>query len=201
MLSRWNFYRAITLANTRLNTLALHRPCVLYSVCSAHKSNSGLGHRPAPKPWYGHSVVCEDFRLYRHYSSSEQPPLPPPPIENDDKSQNIFQRFKNMAKKYWYIVLPVHMVTSTIWFGSFYFIASSGVDVPALLESLGFPDWITDKVRNGNSWTSYLVIAYGLYKICTPFRYMVTLGGTTMVIRYLQKIGYVIGGPARPKKP
>lgn len=106
-----------------------------------------------------------------------------------------------MARKYWYIVLPVHLVTSSIWFGSFYFIASSGVDVPALLESLRFPDWIIDKVKNGNSWTSYLVIAYGLYKIFTPLRYMVTLGGTTMVIRYLQRLGYVVGRQTQIKKP
>lgn len=104
-----------------------------------------------------------------------------------------------MAKKYWFIVLPVHLVTSTLWFGTFYIIASSGVDVPALLGLFGCPDWIIDKVRNGNSWTSYLVIAYGLYKIFTPLRYMVTLGGTSVTLRYLQKFGYVKN--SNPKKP
>lgn len=116
----------------------------------------------------------------------------PPRMDDEDKSKNIFQRFKTMAKKYWYIVLPVHLVTSALWFGSFYFIASSGIDVPALLDSLRFPEWIIEKVRDGNSWTSYLVIAYGLYKIFTPLRYMVTLGGTTLTIRYMRKLGYTI---------
>jgi len=124
---------------------------------------------------------------------------PPPPKMEDDKSQSIFQRFKNVAKKYWYILLPVHLVTSTVWFGSFYFVASSGVNVPALLESLGFPNWVVDKVKNGNSWTSYLLIAYGLYKIFTPLRYMVTLACTGMTIRYLQRLGYTIG-KGGPKK-
>jgi hypothetical protein len=106
-----------------------------------------------------------------------------------------------MAKKYWYVVLPVHLVTSTLWFGSFYFIASSGVNIPALMESLGFPEWIIDKVKNGNSRTSYLLIAYGLYKIFTPLRYMVTLGGTGMTIRYLRSLGYVVGDSSCLKKP
>jgi len=127
-------------------------------------------------------------------------PPPPPPPPDDDKSQNIFQRFKNMAKKYWYIVLPVHLVTSTVWFGSFYFIASI-FDVPGLLEKLGIPDSIIDKVRDGNSWTSYLVIAYGLYKVFTPLRYMVTLGGTGMTIRYLKRMGYGISETPCVKKP
>lgn len=136
------------------------------------------------------NLTTKNIRLFRCYSSDVV--SPPPRMDDDNKSQNIFQRFKTMAKNYWYIVLPVHLVTSTVWFGSFYLIASSGIDVPALLDSLHFPEWIIEKVRNGNSWTSYLVIAYGLYKICTPLRYMVTLGGTSLTIRYMRKLGYTI---------
>lgn len=142
--------------------------------------------------------VVSDMTPCRHYSSGGDRPPPQPQTMDDDRSQNIFQRFKNMAKKYWYIVLPVHLVTSTVWFGSFYFLASSGVDIPALLETFGLPEWVINKVKDGNSWTSYLVIAYGLYKIFTPFRYMVTLGGTGMTIRCLQRLGYAIGYPKKP---
>lgn len=166
-------------------------------------SSAGHGHPKLP-PCPGDRLAIGNLGLPRRYTSDRPPPTQLPPPEQpiiDDKSQNIFQRFKNMAKKYWYIVLPVHLVTSIVWFGSFYFIASSGVDVPSLLESFGFPDWIIDKVRDGNSWTSYMLIAYGLYKIFTPLRYMVTLGGVGMTIRYLQKLGYVIKGSGRPKQP
>lgn len=205
MLSRWNFYRAIVLANTRLHAPGLYRPCASYSVCLAKERTLGLDRRPAHQPCYGHDRVNENRAMSRCYSSGEQPQLPPAPPENVPEnvkeSLSIFQRFKNMAKKYWYIVLPVHLVTSALWLGSFYFIASSGVDVPALLESLRFPNWIIDKVKNGHSWTSYLVIAYGLYKIFTPLRYMVTLGGSTVVIRYLQRIGYLKKDLPSPKKP
>lgn len=202
MLSRCNFH-AVTLAHVRLNVLGHRpircRPFVSCSVCMANGKSVMFGgclsgYRPRL-----HDQTGEKFRLSRDYASDGKSPSPPPPPPmDDDRSQGIFQRFKIMAKNYWYIVLPVHIVTSTVWFGSFYFIASCGVDIPALLESLGFPNWIIDKVRDGNSWTSYLVIAYGLYKIFTPLRYMVTLGGTGMTIRYLQKLGYAIGGPKKP---
>lgn len=200
MLSRCNFH-AITLANARFNTFGLHRS---FALCLAQKSVTAYRRSKQKQPWcLGHARdSCQNLRLSRFYSHNGRPPsAAPPPVIDDDTSQSIFQRFKNMAKKYWYVVLPVHLVTSTLWFGSFYFIASSGVNIPALMESLGFPEWIIDKVRDGNSWTSYLVIAYGLYKIFTPLRYMVTLGGTGMTIRYLRRLGYAIGDSSCPKKP
>lgn len=36
---------------------------------------------------------------------------------------SIFKRFKQMYRDYWYVLLPVHLVTSVGWFGGFYYIA------------------------------------------------------------------------------
>jgi hypothetical protein len=33
----------------------------------------------------------------------------------------LVARFKKMAKEYWYVLIPVHVVTSSIWLGSFYY--------------------------------------------------------------------------------
>ncbi|XP_060872231.1 protein FAM210A [Metopolophium dirhodum] len=202
MLSRCNF-----LAMARLNVFVPRRLFVSCTVCLSKCTTTTSGQRQQQScRGLGCLTSTHNLRSHIHYTCGRQQtmatttPPPPPPPSDDDKSQSIFQRFKNMAKKYWYIVLPVHLVTSTVWFGSFYFIASI-CDVAALLEKLGIPDYIIDKVRDGNSWTSYLVIAYGLYKIFTPLRYMVTLGGTGMTIRYLKRIGYVIGETPCPKKP
>lgn len=38
-------------------------------------------------------------------------------------------------------------------------------------------------------------LAYAVYKICTPIRYTVTVGGTTVSIRYLNKWGYLKSKP------
>lgn len=54
------------------------------------------------------------------------------------------------------------------------FIFCSGIDIPALLESMGAPEsWIESlkKSKAGN-----LVLAYTMYKVVTPLRYTVTIG-------------------------
>ena len=42
--------------------------------------------------------------------SSSTPPKP-----------SLFQRFKQMYKEYWYVLIPVHCFTSVFWVGGFYF--------------------------------------------------------------------------------
>lgn len=37
------------------------------------------------------------------------------------KKLGLFARFKRMAKDYWYVLIPVHVVTSGIWLGAFYY--------------------------------------------------------------------------------
>lgn len=37
----------------------------------------------------------------------------------------------------------------------------------------------------------YLAVSYALYKLATPLRYTVTLGGTTISINYLKRWGYI----------
>lgn len=202
-MSRCNFY-SIAMTNARLNAFGQRRLFVPCTGCLLkHSASVSEQRKQQSLRSLGCLTTAHDVRSYTLYTSDRRRTMstttnPPPPP--DEKPPNIFQRFKNMAKKYWYIVLPVHLVTSTVWFGSFYLIASI-FDVPALLEHLGIPDSIIDKVRNGNSWTSYLVIAYGLYKIFTPLRYMVTLGGTGITLRYLRRLGYVIDGTPPLKKP
>lgn len=44
--------------------------------------------------------------------------------EKDDmKKLTLFQKFKKMYRDYWYVLVPVHLVTSAAWFGSFYYMA------------------------------------------------------------------------------
>lgn len=40
-----------------------------------------------------------------------------------DKSIGLFQRFKKTFKQYGKVMVPVHIATSTVWFGSFYYAA------------------------------------------------------------------------------
>ncbi|XP_078608877.1 uncharacterized protein LOC144880524 [Branchiostoma floridae x Branchiostoma japonicum] len=103
------------------------------------------------------------------------------------RNLTLFQRFKMMVKDYGHVLIPVHIATSLVWFGSFYYMAISGVDPVPLLEKIGLPhSWVETMKKSG---ASDLMVAYAFYKIATPARYTVTLGGTTFTIRYLRKKG------------
>lgn len=110
-----------------------------------------------------------------------------------DRSLTLLQRFKRTFKQYGKVLIPVHLVTSTIWFGSFYYAAMKGVNVVPFLEFIGLPESIVGilkKSQGGNALT-----AYALYKISTPARYTVTLGGTSISVKYLRKYGYLSRPP------
>lgn len=68
----------------------------------------------------------------------------------------------------------------------FYF---SGVDIVGILESWNFSEKITNSLKDSSM--GYIAVSYALYKIATPLRYTVTLGGTTLSINYLKKWGYI----------
>lgn len=71
----------------------------------------------------------------------------------------------------------------------------SGVDVPSLLQSMHISDVIIEKVKNSD--LGHLAIAYLCYKVATPVRYAVTLGGTTVSIKYFVKQGYIKPVPTK----
>lgn len=44
-------------------------------------------------------------------------------IFEESSKLGLFARFKLMYKKYWYVLLPVHCVTSIGWLGGFYYMS------------------------------------------------------------------------------
>lgn len=45
-------------------------------------------------------------------------------IVQSDEKLTLTARFKKMYKEYWYVLLPVHVVTSTFWLGGFYYLST-----------------------------------------------------------------------------
>ncbi|XP_050070705.1 uncharacterized protein C18orf19 homolog A [Anopheles maculipalpis] len=135
------------------------------------------------------------LRLQKEPPNEQQetdgPPAPAP------EKLGLFARFKKMYKEYWYVLVPVHCVTSVMWFGGFYYASTSGVDVIAILESLGVSETLINPVRDSS--LGHIAIAYLLYKIATPARYTVTLGGTTVSIKYLEQWGYIKPMPSKAR--
>ncbi|XP_019962908.1 uncharacterized protein C18orf19 homolog B [Paralichthys olivaceus] len=110
-----------------------------------------------------------------------------------DKSIGLFQRFKRTFKQYGKVMIPVHLVTSSVWFGTFYYAAMKGVNVVPFLEMMGLPETLVGLLKDSSS--GYALTAYAMYKISTPARYTVTLGGTSLSIQYLRKHGYLSTPP------
>lgn len=71
----------------------------------------------------------------------------------------------------------------------------SGVDIPTMLESLHFSESTISSLRDSSM--GHVAIAYLCYKIATPIRYTVTLGGTTLSIKYLSQWGYIRPVPSK----
>uniref|UniRef100_A0A6J0TMJ1 Protein FAM210A n=1 Tax=Pogona vitticeps TaxID=103695 RepID=A0A6J0TMJ1_9SAUR len=123
-------------------------------------------------------------------------PVQPDSVELDplqDKSISLVQRFKKTFKQYGKVLVPVHLVTSTLWFGTFYYAALKGVNVVPFLEFIHLPESILNILKNSQSGNA--LTAYAMYKIATPARYTVTLGGTSITVKYLRKHGYMSTPP------
>lgn len=69
------------------------------------------------------------------------------------------------------------------------------MDVVSILENMNFSETLIKPFRDSSM--GYVAVAYALYKIATPLRYTVTLGGTTISINYLKKWGYIKPVPSK----
>ncbi|XP_044005596.1 protein FAM210A [Aphidius gifuensis] len=81
------------------------------------------------------------------------------------KKISIFQKMKQLYRDYWKILIPVHIVTS-VFHGEKYI----------------------QLMKNSNAGD--FAVTYALYKVFTPLRYTVTVGGTTLAIKSIEKLGY-----------
>lgn len=64
-----------------------------------------------------------------------------------------------------------------------------------MMEYYEFSETIIKPLRN--SHLGHIAVAYFLYKVATPARYAVTLGGTTFAIRFLSQRGIIKPMPSR----
>lgn len=155
--------------------------------------------------WLSTSASCKTAHQPKHQpQSSSTPPIKDAqkgeagiddaevdPLQ--DKSSGLVQRFKKTLKQYGKVMIPVHILTSSVWFGTFYYAAMKGVNVVPFLEMIGFPESLVGLLRDSSS--GYALTAYAMYKIATPARYTVTMGGTSLSVQYLRKHGYLSTPP------
>jgi len=95
------------------------------------------------------------------------------------------EKFKTVVKKYWYIAIPVHLGTSSLWFATFFGATKLGLDFVPLLEKTSLPERYIEPMKKGN--LGNVTQALLLYKLATPLRYPTTLAVTGSVIKSLRK--------------
>lgn len=135
------------------------------------------------QPFIG-NINRNDITL-AYYCDSKQTPKDCQQVEPEKVS--VFQKMKQLTKDYWHILIPVHLVTSLGWVAIFYVAAKNGVDIVKIMEFMNLSEKYLEMLRNSSAgnWA----VTYALYKIFTPLRYTVTVGGTTLAIRHLNKLG------------
>ncbi|XP_019735558.1 uncharacterized protein C18orf19 homolog B [Hippocampus comes] len=166
---------------------------------------------PHPAGWHWFSTSSSSIAAHQpkhqppgRETSISSPQTPSDQRDNDgpgveevdplqDKSIGLAQRFKKTFKQYGKVMIPVHLVTSSFWFGTFYYAAMKGVNVVQFLEMINVPESLVGLLRESSS--GYALTAYAMYKIATPARYAVTLGGTSLSVQYLRKHGYLSTPP------
>lgn len=165
------------------------------ALCAA-KEKKTFGHALQPE-LLPHKEWNQDILSKRVLSSKATPSEPPEKKEEldplQDTSISLYQRFKKTFRQYGKVLIPVHLITSGIWFGTFYYAAMKGVNVVPFLELIGLPDNVVNILKNSQSGNA--LTAYALFKIATPARYTVTLGGTSFTVKYLRSRGYMSTPP------
>jgi len=186
--------------------VTVHEPPVVFC-CSALRLSLPT---PTGQRWLSTSASSNAAHQPKHQPPEEEPQASSAPpsqaiqkeeawpdaVEVDplqDKSIGLVQRFKRTFKQYGKVMIPVHLLTSSMWFGTFYYAAMKGVNVLPFLEMIGLPESLVGLLRNSSS--GYALTAYAMYKIATPARYTVTLGGTSLSVQYLRKHGYLSTPP------
>ncbi|KRY31966.1 Rho GTPase-activating protein 39 [Trichinella spiralis] len=130
-------------------------------------------------------------------SSKSNGSQPDKKADVDDESKlTTYQKFKLTFKRYWYVLVPVHLITSSVWLGSFYYLAASGVDLVGILESMGFSEQILNRLKQAPR-AGNIALAYAMFKIVTPLRYTATIGVTAVSVKYLVRMGLIKPAPSK----
>lgn len=170
-------HRHISLfSNTSFRCHGVHRPFSLSSVDGSKDPQNGKNGKEMNINQQKDPKVTQEANGSTAGSSGDP-----------EKKLSVFQRFKQTYKEHGKVLIVVEVVTSIFWYGLFYFIVTCGVDVIALLEKMELSEKIIQPFRSSS--LGDFVIAFLLYKLISPIRYAVTLGGTGYIIRWMRRRG------------
>jgi len=89
---------------------------------------------------------------------------------------------------FWGTVRNVNITEHKCWWSSV-FVYNRGVEVVPLLQWLGASERIIAPFTKPG--VGHAAVTYLMYKLATPLRYTVTIGGTHLSVKYLRRWGYL----------
>ena len=163
LLQNWNCSNQQGVVDSQLRQQSLTR---LSASLSSHssKENKKTG-----------DLSKEELAAIKHRTGEGPDPDPEPESDpsGEDPKKTLLQRFSAYTKNYWYVAIPLHLVTSTIYFGAFYYLASIGFSPIPLLENLGL---LKEYLKSIEEWQyTTLAVAVVFQKLAAPLRLLTTL--------------------------
>ena len=103
------------------------------------------------------------------------------------EKEGLIGRFKQMVKDYWYIIIPVDLGTSAIWYGAIFLTLKSGVDLVEVLSSLGVSEKTLEKLPSAGVDNGYHALTLLCYNVITPIRLTVSIAVSAALVSRLNK--------------
>jgi len=103
------------------------------------------------------------------------------------ENKSLMARFKQMVKDYWYIIIPVEIGTSVVWYGAIFLSLKSGVDLVEILTNIGVSKETLGKLPDAGGDYGYHALTFVCYKVISPIRHALSLAITAGVVSGLQK--------------
>lgn len=110
----------IPLNHRSFSTTQLQNGQTALKAKAAERNDSNKLVKERKKPVTGEKTetpVKTETEIEKDVDKSESMP-------QSDEKLTLTAKFKKMYKEYWYVLLPVHVVTSTFWLGGFYYLST-----------------------------------------------------------------------------
>merc|ERR1719422_2006356 len=101
--------------------------------------------------------------------------------------ESTLSKIKQMIRDYWYVIIPVEVVTSVMWYGGFFLMLKSGVDIVQLLTNIGVSEQTLSKLPAAGGDAGYHALAFICYKVISPIRHGLSLAISAAIVARLEK--------------
>jgi len=102
------------------------------------------------------------------------------------KNASTWSRLKQMIRDYWYVIIPVEVVTSVMWYGAIFLSLKSGVDIVQILSSIGVSEQTLRKLPAAGGDAGYHALAFLCYKLISPVRHGLSLAISAGLVTRLE---------------